>query len=156
MNDDFGDCLAALDKAGVRFLVVGAHAMAVHGVPRATGDLDIWIEADETNAARVLRALLEFGAPINSLDLTVEDFAKPGNVIQIGLPPRRIDLLTRISGVDFDNAWRNRLVQYVDGRPTPFLGREDLLSNKKAVGRPQDIADVALLEAQAGTEEPNP
>ena len=101
MNDDFRDLLVALHDAGARFIVVGAYAMAVHGVPRATGDLDVWIESTQANADRAWRALCEFGAPVETLAVTREDLLRPGTVIQLGLPPRRIDLLTRITGVDF-------------------------------------------------------
>lgn len=99
MNDDFRDLLAALLASGVRFLVVGAHAMAVHGVPRATGDLDVWIAVDGDNANRVYEALARFGAPVAAMGLSRDDFLQPDQVIQVGLPPRRIDVLTSISGV---------------------------------------------------------
>ena len=147
MNDDFRDLLAALHDAGARFIVVGAHAMAVHGVPRSTGDLDVWTECTETNAGRAWQALLAFGAPVEALGVTRRDLHRPGTVIQLGLPPRRIDLLTRITGVDFDAAWRHRVEQVLDGRPIPYLGRADLIANKQATGRAQDLVDVSLLEA---------
>ena len=147
MNDDFRDLLVALHDAGVRFIVVGAHAMAVHGVPRATGDLDVWIESTEANADRAWRALCEFGAPVEALGVTREDLLQPGTVIQLGLPPRRIDLLTRITGVGFENAWRGRIEQALEGRAIGYLGRADLIANKRATARAQDLADVALLEA---------
>ncbi len=147
MNDDFRDLLVALHDAGARFIVVGAHAMAVHGVPRSTGDLDIWIECAEPNADLAWRGLLRFGAPVEVLGVTREDLLRPGTVIQIGLPPRRIDLLTRITGVDFDTAWRHRVEQMLEGRPIPYLGRADLIANKRATGRAQDLVDASLLEA---------
>ena len=99
MNEDFRDLLAALLSAGARFLVVGAHALAVHGVPRATGDLDVWIESEAGNAGRVFEALVRFGAPMGTMAVTRADLSKPDQVVQIGLPPRRIDILTSISGV---------------------------------------------------------
>ena len=146
MNDDFRDLLAALHDAGARFIVVGAHAMAVHGVPRATGDLDVWIESTEANADRAWRALCEFGAPVEALGVTRDDLLQPGTVIQLGLPPRRIDLLTRITGVHFEDAWRGRIEQVLEDCAVAYLGRADLIANKRATARAQDLADVALLE----------
>ena len=146
MNDDFRDLLHALLASEARFLVVGAHAMAVHGVPRATGDLDVWIARDPANSEHVFRALLEFGAPVGALAVTREDLEAPGMVVQIGLPPRRIDLMTDLSGLDFEEAWRNRLVHRVGKDEVPFLGRADILRNKRATGRPKDLVDVDLLE----------
>ena len=146
MNDDFRDLLVALHDAGTRFIVVGARAMAVHGVPRSTGHLDVWIECTGTNAELAWQALLEFGALVGALGVTRQDLVRPGTVIQLGLSPRRIDLLTRITGVDFEDAWRCRVEQALDGRSIAYLGRADLIANKRATGRAQDLADVALLE----------
>ncbi len=148
LNDDFQDLLAALQATESRFLIVGAHALAVHGVPRATGDLDVWVRPDSENAARVLRALIEFGAPIESLKVTIGDLSSPGMVLQIGLPPRRIDILTEISGVDFDEAWASRTVATVGALQISFLGREAFLRNKRASGRPKDLLDISLLDAE--------
>lgn len=147
MNDDFRDLLIALHGAGVRFILVGAHAMAVHGVPRSTGDLDVWIECAEDNARRTWSALRDFGAPVEALGVTRDDLLRPGTVVQIGLPPRRIDLLTRITGVEFEDAWRNRADMMLEGFPIACLGRADLIANKRATGRTRDLADVELLEA---------
>ena len=146
MNRDFVEMLSALSAAGAEYLVVGAHAMAAHGVPRATGDLDIWVRPSAANAARVRDALARFGAPLH--DLTIEDLAAPDTVFQIGLPPARIDVLTSISGVSFEAAWPRRLTVRLEGLGVPVLGREDFLRNKRAVGRPKDIADIALMEEQ--------
>ena len=146
MNDDFRDLLVALHDVGARFIVVGAHAMAVHGVPRATGDLDVLIEPTEANVDRAWSALREFGAPLESLAVAREDLLRPGTVIQLGLPPRRIDLLTRITGVEFEDAWHGRIEQELEGRSIAYLGRAELLANKRATARAQDLADVALLE----------
>ena len=141
--------LTALQETGAVFLVVGAHAMAAHGVPRATGDLDIWVRPDPENAPKVFAALLEFGAPLDTMGLTVDDLTKPDAVFQFGLPPRRIDILTEIDGVEFDDAWPSHImVKIQDLEEVPFLGWEDLLRNKKASGRPKDIADLDLLERQ--------
>ncbi|MFL6261896.1 MAG: hypothetical protein ACJ76Y_19535 [Thermoanaerobaculia bacterium] len=138
--------LAALQSEEAVFIVVGAHAMAVHGVPRATGDLDIWVRPDPENAQKVLRALVEFGAPLETTGLQVEDLTKPDTVYQIGLPPRRIDIITDIDGVDFEEAWQSKVVSQVVGLAVPFLGWDVLLRNKKAAGRPKDLADLKLLK----------
>lgn len=147
LNPDFLDLLEALRGNGVEFLVVGAHALAAHGVPRATGDLDVWVRPTEENAAKVVRALTSFGAPLPAHGITARDFSVPGLVYQLGLPPRRIDLLTELSGLEFDEAWPSRVVVQVDGAPVPFIGREALLKNKRASGRPKDLADAAVLES---------
>ncbi len=144
MNRDFVEMLSALSDAGAEFLVVGAHALAAHGRPRATGDLDIWVRPTLENAERVWVALRAFRAPLH--DLTRDDLATPGVVFQIGLPPRRIDILTDISGVEFEAAWSRRALFVVSGQRLPFLSREDLLANKRAAGRPKDLADLAELE----------
>ena len=140
--------LAALLASGARFLVVGAHALAVHGVVRATGDLDVWIHTDPVNAERVWEALRRFGAPVETLGTTLGDLARPGLVLQIGLSPRRIDILTGLTGVDFDSAWRSRVVHRVGSVEIPFLDRETLIRNKRATGRLRDLADVERLEEQ--------
>jgi len=145
MNQDFVDFLRCLLDAGARFLVVGAHAMAVHGVPRATGDLDVWVQPSPENAARVWDAMRRFGAPADAVGVTRADLEMPGRVIQFGLPPRRLDLLTLLSGLEFDAAWSRRELHPVDGLEVPFLGRADLIANKKASGRPKDLADLETL-----------
>lgn len=145
MNPDFRDLLAALLETGARFIVVGAHAMAVHGVPRATGDLDVWIARDADNADRVLKALARFGAPLSTLGISRDDLLEDDQVVQIGVPPRRIDVLTAISGVTFDEAYGGVVVHEVDGMPIPFLGRDALVRNKRASGRAKDLADLEAL-----------
>ena len=145
LNQDFRDLLAALLAAQARFLVVGAHALGVHGVPRATGDLDVWVAADVSNAARVWSALGVFGAPLNALAISQGDFARPDVVVQLGLPPHRIDLLTSISGVTFDDAWPGRVLHEIAGLQVPFIGRADLIRNKRASGRTKDRADLEAL-----------
>lgn len=144
LNPDFRDMLSAFAAEDVEFLVVGAYALAAHGVPRATGDLDLWIRPATENADRVLRALREFGAP--TTELTREDLVSPDVVFQIGVEPRRIDILTSIDGVEFDAAWADRERIEVDDLELPVLGRRDLITNKRALSRPQDLADVARLE----------
>ena len=121
MTEDWVDVLVALLTAEARFLVVGAHALAVHGVPRATQDLDLWIEPTSDNADRVWDALVRFGAPLDDLDLTREDLVRPERVIQIGLPPNRIDMLTGITGVAaFEDAWEDRIEREVAEGWSPF------------------------------------
>lgn len=146
MNRDFVDLLEALVRADARFLVVGAHALALHGVPRATGDLDVWISPDAANADRVWQALLAFGAPVGDLGVKRADLEAPEVVVQLGLPPRRIDLLTTLTGLSFDAAWEERALHRVGMVDVPFLGREQLIANKRAMGRPKDLADLAALE----------
>ena len=146
LNDDFKDVLAELIEAGADFLVVGAHALAAHGIPRATGDLDVLVRPTAENAELVWRALLRFGAPLQAHGLKPVDFAKPEVVYQMGLPPRRIDLLTSISGVSFETAWSHRVERAVAGLRLAFISRADLLANKRAAARPKDLLDVELLE----------
>lgn len=145
MNEDFRDLLSALLGVGARFLVVGTHAMAVHGVPRATGDLGVWIARDSENAERVWSALLRFGAPVAAVGVGRDDLTHADKVVQIGLPPRRIDVLTSISGVEFDEAWPDRVTHEVAGLQVPFLGRAALVRNKRASGRTKDRADLEAL-----------
>jgi len=145
MNRDFAEMLSALADEGVEYLVVGGYAVAAHGLPRATGDIDLWVRPTPDNAARLWRALDRFGAPRSRLN--AETFTQRDVVYQIGLPPSRIDLLTTIDGVDFDDAWRDRVECVVDGVAFRMLSRSHLLANKRATGRPQDLADVARLEA---------
>jgi hypothetical protein len=133
-----------------RRLVVGAHALAIHGVPRATADLDIWVRADPANAERVWTALGRFGAPVDTLGAAPGDLARPGLVLQIGVPPRRIDILTELTGIDFESAWRSRVVHRIGSLEVPFLDRETLIRNKRATGRLRDLADVERLEEHEG------
>lgn len=147
LNPDFSDILSAFNAEGVEYLLVGAYALAAHGLPRATGDIDIWVRASVENAERVYRALLSFGAPAEQFSR--RDFETPDTVLQIGVPPARIDVLTSIDGVEFDAAWTGRTVVEIDGLEVPVLGRRELLANKRAAGRPQDLADVDWLERTA-------
>ena len=144
MNSDFKELLATLNAHSVEYLVVGAHALAAHGHVRATKDLDVWVKPSASNAARVLHALAEFGAPL--ADLTIDDLSRPGLIFQIGVAPVRIDVITRIDGVDFDSAWPDRLQAKLGGEIVPVLSRVHLIANKKAAGRLQDLADVERLE----------
>jgi len=146
VNPDFRDMLSALCDAGADFLVVGAYALAAHGFPRATGDLDIGVRPTPENAGRVWTALRQFGAPMSRI--SVDDFHTPDIVYQIGVAPRRIDILTSVTGLTFDGAWLNRRTVQIEGLSVGFLGRSDLVENKRATGRPQDLADVAWLESE--------
>lgn len=148
MNRDHIDMLSAFSAGGVEYLVVGDHALAAHGRPRATGDLDLWVNPTPENADRVWRALTQFGAPLG--DLTTQDLVSRDIALEIGLPPRRIDVLTSIDGVEFGEAWRDRVTVELGPVEAPVIGRDHLIRNKHAVGRPQDVADVAWLESEGG------
>jgi hypothetical protein len=136
--------LSAFCDEQVEFMVVGAYALAFHGFPRATGDIDLWIRRSDRNAECVWRALTRFGAPL--LDLTISELKTPGLALQIGLAPRRIDILTSIDGLEFDEAWPDRQQVEIEGLTISVIGRAALLKNKKATGRLKDKADVIWLE----------
>ena len=144
MNPDFCDMLSAFNAAHVEYLVVGAYAMATHGLVRATGDIDLWIHATPDNAERVMEALRAFRAPL--FGLTVADLCQPDVVFQIGLPPRRINILTSIAGITFDEGWNDRRPKVVAQITFSVLSPEMLIKNKQATGRPKDAADVAWLK----------
>lgn len=143
--EDFVDFVRCLAAADCDFLVVGAHALAVHGSPRATGDLDVFIRPSDDNAVRVMTALRQFGAPLASHGITARDFGVPGVVYQMGLPPRRIDVLTRISGVTFDEALVGSVVGMIGDVPVRCIGLDAMLVNKLASGRTKDLADAEVL-----------
>ena len=144
MSPDFRDLLSAFNAHGVEYLVVGAYALAAHGRVRATGDLDVWVKPEARNAKRVMEALRTFGAPL--LDLKQDDLTRPGTVFQIGIAPLRIDVLTGIDGVAFEEAWAGRITAKFADQTVPVLSAKHLITNKRAVGRTQDIADVEWLE----------
>ena len=146
LNPDFRDVLAAFASESVEFVVVGAYALALHGVPRFTGDLDLFVRPTPENAERVWRALVRFGAPVQAAGVTEADFATPGIVYQIGLPPSRIDILTAISGLSFDEVWATRETMDLDGSSVPFIGRDAFVRNKLATGRPKDVVDAGRLK----------
>ncbi len=152
VNEDFVDMLRALDANGAEFVVVGAYALAVHGYPRATGDIDILVNPTKENAKKVHSALLAFGAPLEAHGVRATDFAQKGNVYQIGLPPRRIDLLTSISGVEFDEAVADSITATLGGCPVSFIGLQALIRNKRASGRTKDVADAEELEKRSRSE----
>lgn len=145
MVADFHDVLAAMIAQGARFLVVGAHALAAHGVPRATVDLDLWVDPVPANARRVWRALSDFGAPLEALGIAEQDFHRPEIVVQLGLPPYRIDILTSVSGLVFDEAWDGRIEALVENVQSPVLGLDAFVRNKRESGRKKDLADLEAL-----------
>ncbi|HET7452903.1 MAG TPA: hypothetical protein VFL12_09190 [Thermoanaerobaculia bacterium] len=144
MNRDFVEMLSALSAEGAEYLLVGAHALSVYGIPRSTGDMDLWIRPSAENARRVWRALEAYGAPL--ADLSVADLTEPEVVLQFGVPPNRIDILTTLTGLDFDSAWGRRIPSRVENLDISVLGRDDFVANKRAVGRAKDLSDLALLE----------
>ncbi|MFO0669870.1 MAG: nucleotidyltransferase [Polyangiaceae bacterium] len=147
---DFLDLLTELSAADARFLLVGGHAVAFYGRPRATKDFDLFIEASPENARKVMHALRSFGAPIGSL--SEGDLSRPGHGFRMGTPPFRIELLTEISGLTFGEAWPNRQRWNVGPVELAVIGRQDLIRNKRAAGRPQDLADADVLERQSSRE----
>lgn len=144
MNADFRDLLVALSAEEAEYLVVGAYALAAHGLPRATGDLDVWVNPTLANAERVWRALQKFGAPLQ--DLRLVDLQTPDIVFRMGLPPSQIDVLTSITGVSFDRDWSQRVETLVFGVSSQILSRSDQIQNKRATGRPKDALDADWLE----------
>lgn len=149
LHEDWLDFVRALLGAGVRFLVVGGHALAIHGVPRFTQDLDVWTDPAQENARRVWQALHDFGAPVEALGVTLADLSDPAVVAQFGLPPKRVDVMTSVSGVaSFGDAWAARVIRPLGPVPdVPFIGREHLIANKLASARYKDLADVESLES---------
>lgn len=148
LPDDFRDLLIELADAGAEFVVLGGHAVAFHGHPRATKDLDVLVRATTDNARKVYRALASFGAPLSSFEVSEEDFTTYDGVLQIGLPPRRVDILNRADGISFDEAIASNDFFELEGRHVPVIGLDALLANKRAAGREQDLADVKALERQ--------
>jgi hypothetical protein len=143
LNQDFKEFIQFLNDNHVRYLVVGGYAVAVHGHPRYTKDIDIWIEMTPENANNLLEALAQFG--FGSLGLQAEDFLTPDQIIQLGYPPNRIDLLTTIDGVKFDNCYPLKIEVIIDNIVVNFIDLDNLKKNKKASGRLQDLADLENL-----------
>ena len=139
---DFREFLGLLNKNRVRYLIVGGYALAYHSKPRFTGDIDIWIETNEENAEKVLNALKEFG--FGELDITKGDFMNIGQILQLGFAPNRIDIITSIDGVDFQDAWENRIEGNFgsNGIKVFFISRADFIKNKKSTGRKKDLNDI--------------
>lgn len=148
MHPDFKELLVELNAHRVEYLVVGAHALAAHGYVRATKDMDVWVRPEAENAKRLVQALEAFGAALHGA--TLQDLSGPDFVLQLGVAPIRIDVITSITGVEFDEAWSSRLQTVFGGEPVGVLSREHLIRNKSATGRPQDIADVEALRRLAG------
>lgn len=144
LNPDFREFAELLASNQVEYLIVGGYALAAHGHPRYTGDLDFWLGADPVNAERALVALSEFG--FGGLGISLDDLTRAGQVIQLGFPPRRIDLLTSIDGVEFAPCFARRMVVTIDALPMNFIALEDLKTNKRAAGRLQDLADLQALD----------
>ena len=142
-NPDFKDLFNILNDAGVRYLVVGAHAVIYHAQPRYTKDLDLWVEPSPANARRLWQALGRFGAPLQGV--AVEDFTDPDVIYQIGLEPNRIDIQTAVAGLQFEPAYQGAVETTYDGIPIRILGKRDLITAKTASGRPQDLIDLANL-----------
>ena len=145
LNNDYREMLQCLFEEQAEFLVVGAYAMAAHGVPRATGDIDLWVRPSEDNANRVFRALARFVAPLDNTDPL--EFARPNMIFQICVAPRRIDILTSIDCLSFDDAARDPITVPIDGLEVPVLSRAGLIVNKRASARPKDLLDVEILES---------
>ena len=144
LNSHYKDILLLLSKKKVKFLLVGAYAMAVHGYPRSTMDIDLLVMPDAENALLVLQALVDFGAPTG--DLFVEDLQKEGLIFQIGVAPCRIDILTSIDGIKFEDAFTRSEIVEIEGIPIHVLSIPDLIKNKRATGRTKDLADAEMLE----------
>lgn len=141
---DFEEFFASFNRSGVKYLVVGGYAFALHAYPRYTGDMGFFVEASEQNAQRIMDALVNFGFVVSALSW--EDFTKPERVIQLGQPPLRIDIMTNIDGVEFGEAWTRRVESRYGDQPVPFISKADLIANKRASGRKQDLLDLGSLE----------
>ena len=144
LNRDFREFIKLLNYNQVHYLVVGGYAVAFHGHPRYTKDLDIWILISQNNAKKVLKTLDEFG--FSSLDLEEEDFLEPGYVIQLGYPPNRIDILTKVTGLEFEQCYSSKIELDIDGLIVNFIDLENLKKNKRVLGRFQDLADLEDLD----------
>ncbi len=144
VDPDFKEFIESLNNNQVRYLIVGGYAVALHGHPRYTKDLDVWIDRTPENAERVVAALVEFG--FGSLGLTQADFLEAGQIVQLGYPPSRIDILLTLKGVEFDVCYEHKIVEENGETAVNFIDLDNLIANKKAVGRHQDLADVASLE----------
>jgi hypothetical protein len=145
LNKDYKDMLQALSDENVKFILIGAYAMAAHGYPRATMDIDIWIMPSPENADAVIRALQRFGAPLHNL--TRKDLQTDGIIFQIGVAPRRIDIITAVSGLKFEETYQNTIVVAIEGIDVHIPAIDDMIRNKKVTGRIKDLADVEALEA---------
>ncbi|MBU0650445.1 nucleotidyltransferase family protein [bacterium] len=144
IQKDFKELLELLNKHNVDYVIIGGYALAFYGAPRYTGDIDVLVKADQENAKRVLEAIKEFG--FECVNLTKKDFSVLGQVIQLGMPPVRIDIVTSISGVSWDQIYKNKIAGDYGDVPVFFISREDFIVNKRAVGRHKDLADIEALD----------
>ncbi len=144
LNEDFAEFARLLEEAEVRYLIVGGYSVALHGFPRYTGDIDFFVAVSSENASKLIAVYEKFG--FGDLGLQEEDFVRPDYVVEIGREPKKIQVLTGIDGVSFDDAWKNRVEVSINGMPLKFLGKEDLIANKRASGRPKDKIDLLELE----------
>jgi hypothetical protein len=151
LNEDYRDILHVLSEEKVKFILVGAYALAAHGYPRATMDIDIWVMPSPENADAVLRALSRFGAPLHNL--TKEDLLKDGTIFQIGVAPRRIDIITTATGLQFETTYRNSIPINIEGIEVRIPSIDDLILNKRAIGRTKDLADAEALESLKNSEQ---
>jgi len=143
LNEDYKEMLQILLKNEARFLIVGAYAMGAYGYPRATGDIDIWVEGSPENSEKIYKSLSEFGSPLS--ELSRDTFCEKGIIFQIGVVPRRIDIITCIDGVEFPQAYQNKQEVEIEGLKIPFLSKEDIMRNKEAAGRDKDKLDIKYL-----------
>lgn len=143
VQKDFNEFLALLNAHEVDFMIVGGYALAFHGVPRYTGDIDVFVKPDRKNAQRIIKVLEEFG--FSSLELSIDDFLNEDNVVQLGLPPVRIDIITSISGVSWEQADATKEPGLYGNVPVNYIGKKQYVANKKAIGRAKDIADIEAL-----------
>ncbi len=143
VQKDFKEFLELLNAHEVEFMIVGGYALAFHGAPRYTGDIDVFVKLDRPNALRIINSLEEFG--FSSLELSIDDFQKEDNVVQLGLPPVRIDIITSISGVSWEQAYASRVPGKYGDVPVYYIGKDQYVVNKKATGRAKDIADIEAL-----------
>ena len=152
LGSDFVEFIECLNRRGVEYLLVGGHALAFHGVPRFTKDIDFWVRPDGENAARLLRSLADFG--FAGAGITADDFSTAGKVVQLGVAPNRIDLITRVDGVEFEEAFHERVVTTYHGIALSVLSLRLLIRNKRSTGRAQDALDAETLETIAARAKP--
>jgi hypothetical protein len=143
LDKDSKEFIELLNSNSINYMIAGGHAVAFHGYPRATGDMDVFVEISEDNASKIARLLADFG--FAGLGLTAQDFLSPKSIVQLGYPPHRIDILTSLSGVTFEDAKKRSVNAIVDGVSLVIIGRDDLLINKAATGRPKDLSDLDAL-----------
>jgi hypothetical protein len=153
LHRDFRELLESFNAHGVEYVLVGAYALAFHGAPRYTGDLDLFVRPVPENARRIIAALGDFG--FGSLGLTVEDFTAPDRVVQLGVPPVRVDLVTSLTGVSWDEVWSARTDMSADGIRIAVINRAAFVKNKRATGRPKDLVDAGLIDTDEGTPRPD-